>query len=337
MACRDRKTSDMDPILIGHIYLLCKTYTSSKFFCLLVPMIFQVPLNFTLNQLSVHTFLSLLSSHRIYEVMSWSGSKWASVFFCVIEMEKDPWKSVFSHLCTRNKQETTFGLMKLGKWLIELVKAVENFFHGQLSLCTIFHETFPYVHFCGCEEKSRGSKLSSQIRRFVVEKKKNKTKPTKQTNKKNFCSWLNQTVFQNQFLDVTKINQNQSFRIISELLIDQSNQSESILINQNQSFFLSCSYYFPYLKETYLKLFHHFWKSLSSSSSEIWRAKCLKGNHRWEFYWGTEVTINRRMNKVHLKLIPQRDPEQPSPGLVFQPSASGTGDDRHKISQDSLT
>lgn len=62
--------------------------------------------------------------------------------------------------------------MKLGKRLIELMKAVENYFHGQLSLRTTSHETFEYTYFCGHEGKFGGPKLSSHIRGFVVERKK---------------------------------------------------------------------------------------------------------------------------------------------------------------------
>jgi len=61
--------------------------------------------------------------------------------------------------------------MKLGKRLIELMKAVENYFREQLSLHTISHETFQYTYFSGHEAKSGGPKLASHVGGFVVERK----------------------------------------------------------------------------------------------------------------------------------------------------------------------
>lgn len=54
----------------------------------------------------------------------------------------------------------------------------------------------------------------------------------------------------------------------------------------------------------------------------------------WEFCWDTKVIINRGMNKGCLKLIRQRDLEEPSSDPAFQPSTSGTeaGTLRHNIS-----
>lgn len=54
--------------------------------------------------------------------------------------------------------------MKLGKQLIELMKAVENYFHEQLFLHTASHETFKYAYYCGHEGKGGDPKLSSHVR-----------------------------------------------------------------------------------------------------------------------------------------------------------------------------
>lgn len=62
--------------------------------------------------------------------------------------------------------------MKLGKQLTEPMKTVENYFYGQLSLCTTSHKTFQYTYFCGHEGKGGGPKLSSHTRGYVVERKK---------------------------------------------------------------------------------------------------------------------------------------------------------------------
>lgn len=53
--------------------------------------------------------------------------------------------------------------MKLGKQLIELMKAVENYFHEQLFLHTASHETFQYTYYCGHEGKGGDPKLSSML------------------------------------------------------------------------------------------------------------------------------------------------------------------------------
>lgn len=109
VACMDWKTSGLNPILTSYICLLFRPCTSGNCCCFFVfnkaQRSFQVPLNFTLNQLFVHTVLSSISSRRIYELVDWSRIKVATDF--------SDWgqKTTLESLTfsPEKKQETTFG------------------------------------------------------------------------------------------------------------------------------------------------------------------------------------------------------------------------------------
>lgn len=139
--------------------------------------------------------------------------------------------------------------MKLGKRLIGLTKAVENYFHGPLCLHTTSHEIFQYTYF---EGKGGNPKLSSHIRGFVVEREKNLS-PHLLSSSQLFYYFEKPA-----FLFLIKV----SLRLI---------------INLNLSFFLSCNYSCPALKEMHLKLLHHF-RNKQKKESEVLKTEYLKWN-----------------------------------------------------------
>lgn len=78
------------------------------------------------------------------------GTKWHLTILTGIE--KGLWKTHLFHQ-EKKKHETTFWLVRLGKQLVKLMKAVENSFHRQVSLCTTSYETFQYNYFVSMKIK----------------------------------------------------------------------------------------------------------------------------------------------------------------------------------------
>lgn len=79
LVCTVWEMGDLDPVLTGYICLLFRPCASSKCFCLLV---YNTVIDFSNStelhtELSLHTFLSSVSSYRMYKLVAWSGSNLA--------------------------------------------------------------------------------------------------------------------------------------------------------------------------------------------------------------------------------------------------------------------
>lgn len=154
----DGKTGDLYLIHTGHICLLLRPCASGKSNCSYLTQ----PSDFLRGSMELHiepTLLAgssfeVLSSFLSPQHMNWwfdQGTRWHLIF--LNGTVQSLWKThLFTRKKKKTKQETTFWLIRLGKQLVKLMKAVENSFHWQVSLCTTSHEIFHFIYFVSMEE-----------------------------------------------------------------------------------------------------------------------------------------------------------------------------------------
>lgn len=141
--------------------------------------------------------------------MSWSGSKLASVFFCDWNGER-PLKECLLSPLHQKQAGNNFWVNEAGEMINRISESSRKLFPW--TTVSLYHFSWNIsIHFCGCEEKGGGSKLSSQIRRFVVEKKKNKTKTNEANKQKELLFLIEPNCFPKSIFGC---DQNQSESII---------------------------------------------------------------------------------------------------------------------------